>query len=157
MITVFSCISVLWVGFVWINSMQVGAVSGEMSGSLTNGINEFFSQFIDGFYISGIFVRKLAHFFEFAVLAFLLCIDYYYCFIFGIEGQNSEKKLLWVGLVVPISMVIACIDETIQVFVEGRIGSVTDVFIDGLGALLATLLFIVVFKLKRHNKKRETL
>ena len=156
MITVFSCISVLWVGFIWMNSMQVGAVSGEMSGSLTESINQFFGQFIDGFYISGIFVRKLAHFLEFSMLALALCFDYY--FIFGIDKQSENKKLSLVGLAFPTAFAVACIDESIQLFVDGRIGTPIDVLIDSSGALLATSIFLSVLVMRKNRKnKREAL
>ena len=152
-IAVFSCLTALWIGFIWINSMQVGVVSGEMSGSLTEGINEFFGSFIDGFYISGYVVRKLAHFTEFALLALLLCFD---CrFIFDIDKRSTLRRASCVWLALPCAVAVACIDESIQLSVEGRVGSFVDVLIDSAGALFCVALFFGVLMIMRARAKKS--
>jgi VanZ family protein len=151
LISVFSCLCALWIGFIWINSMQVGSVSGEMSGSVTESINAFFRRFWDGFYISGYAVRKLAHFSEFALLSFFISLDVYY--IFGISKRSSLKKSSLVLAAFPISFAVACIDESIQLFVEGRVGSIIDVLIDSSGALVSVTLFLCVLLLRKKLSK----
>ena len=157
LIGIFSCLCAFWIGIIWINSMQVGSVSGEMSGSVTEGINAFFGRFIDGFYISGYTVRKLAHFLEFALLALLLCLNFYY--IFGIDKSSSLKKRCFTLLALPCAIAVACIDESIQLFVDGRDGNFTDVLIDSSGALLSTAVFAVIlclcFGRKEHEEHRS--
>ena len=150
-ISVFSCLCAFWIGFIWVNSMQVGSVSGEMSGSVTEGINAFFGKFIDGFYISGLAVRKTAHFLEFALLALLLCFNFYY--IFGLCKKSSPKKCALTTLAFPAAFAVACVDESIQLFVEGRVGSFTDVLIDSSGALFSTGVFFLI--LLFLNKRRK--
>ena len=130
--------------------MQVGSVSSEISGSLTEGINEFFGSFIERFYISGYAIRKLAHFFEFAVLAVLFCFNFYY--IFGIERADSIKRKMLVCLTLLCSAVVACIDESIQLFVDGRVGCFSDVLIDSAGALLATGIFFLTLALRKEKQ-----
>ena len=152
-VALFSCLCAFWIGFIWVNSLQVGEVSGEMSGSVTDGINQFLGRFIDGFYISGYAVRKLAHFLEFAVLALLFCFDYY--FIFKIDKSSPFRRYALVGVALPSAMGVASVDESIQLFVDGRVGSFTDVLIDSSGALLATAIFLgVLWVRERLNKRR---
>lgn len=154
-VAVFSCLSLLWIIFIWGNSLQRGDVSGAMSGSLTQRINDFFGQFIDGFYISGYVVRKTAHFLEFALLALLLCFDYR--FIFCINKDSSIKRISALWLALPTAVAVACIDESIQLFVEGRVGSITDVLIDSSGALLCTLVFYLVLAVRKRCSKHASL
>ena len=149
--TVFFCLSLLWIVFIWGNSLQRGVVSGAMSGTVTERINAFFGQFMDGFYISGLLVRKIAHFLEFAFLAFLLCFDY--CFILGINKDSSLKRISALWLALPTAVAVACIDESIQLFVEDRVGSISDVLIDSSGALICTLVFYLVLILRKRQRK----
>lgn len=151
---IFICLSALWIGFIWWNSLQRGIISGEMSGSVTEKINAFFGRFIDGFYISGYVVRKTAHFLEFALLALLLCFDYR--FIFCINKDSSIKRISALWLALPTAVAVACIDESIQLFVEGRVGSFFDVLIDSLGALLCTLVVYFILIIRNKCSRRDT-
>ena len=150
-IIIFSCICAIWAAFIWSNSLQVGDISSEISGSVTDGINNIFGKFIDGFYISGYTVRKIAHFLEFAVLAFLICIDIYV--IFDLKRAASPKRAWLLCLAIPCSVAVAAVDEILQIFVDGRVGSFTDVLIDGSGALLATGVFLLAINLKTRKRK----
>ena len=135
--------------FIWLNSLQVGIISAKMSGSVTEGLNTLLGKFIDEFYISGYVVRKLAHFLEFAVLGLLFCINF--CYVFDIKKTDTQKRrsLLWLAL--PCSVTVAGIDECIQLFVEGRGGSFTDVLIDSSGSLLVIGTFFLIFSLKARR------
>ena len=79
----------------------------------------------------GLVVRKCAHFSEYALLGFLT---------HGLRSSLPRESLLPFGLSVVWAMLAPCLDETIQLFVPGRAGLVTDVLIDLGGVLVGTLL-----------------
>lgn len=72
---------------------------------------------------------KLAHFFEYAVLCFLL--------ISALSNYRISKKKM-VVLAVILSMLYAFSDEYHQSFIPGRTPSVNDLAVDGLGIFLAS-------------------
>lgn len=85
-------------------------------------------------------VRKLAHFTEFFVLGGLL----------GLTCAVRWKPMLWQPWCAAV--LVACLDETIQRFVPGRSGQLTDVVLDGCGALGAVLLVWLLGRIIRKNR-----
>ena len=86
------------------------------------------------------FIRKLAHFTEF----FMLAVCWYLVF----AKYFSKLKLIVVVFV--HGLITAILDETIQLFIDGRSGEVMDVLIDFAGVLLAVLLMhYVIVRRKR--------
>ena len=82
-------------------------------------------------------LRKMAHFSEYAVLGLLLRINF----------QRHLIVSLFLGLSVALT------DETIQLFIEGRSGSVIDIWIDFSGILFSTLcLYLIRILVKRISK-----
>jgi len=75
-------------------------------------------------------IRKLAHFSEF----FLLGVFWYLVYL----KYTSKSKLILIVLI--HGLITAIIDETIQLFVDGRSGEVMDVLIDFSGVLIAVLI-----------------
>lgn len=147
-------LTVVWIAFIWINSMQVGSASGEMSGSVTEQINAFLALFANGAALPHLFIRKAAHFLEFALLAVLLCADILLLLRLGERDTVRGILPLWIAL--PCAMAVAAADEIIQLFVEGRVGSFADVLIDSSGALCATLIFFGVMLIKLKIKGQRT-
>lgn len=136
--------------------MQSGSESGEMSGSVTEIINEVIhtvAPSAEG--VSHLFVRKAAHFCEFALLGVLFCIALSVTFISKPSENMSLLRLCTVLLSLPCSVAIAAADETIQLFVEGRAGALTDVLIDSSGAACATLIFFAILLLFNAKKTRS--
>ncbi|MBP3369668.1 MAG: VanZ family protein [Clostridia bacterium] len=148
-------LSLAWIVFIFANSMKTGSESGQMSGSATELINGFLHTLSPSLSVSHLFVRKAAHFSEFAVLACLFCGALWTGFIVPIEERVSLKRLCIVLLALPCSVAVAATDETIQRFVAGRVGAITDVLIDSAGAATATLIFFLVIVLfgKRNKDK----
>lgn len=116
-------------------------------------------------------VRKLAHMTEYAVLSLSIFVPavvqhtkVLYHWTDDEKKKRIWKKAAWAKLVL-VSMAVvltyAATDEFHQLFVEGRSGKLTDVLIDGCGAILgifAFLLFwrileIVGFERKQSKKK----
>ena len=145
-------VSFVWIAFIFANSLQTGSESGEMSGSVSRFINQLLSLIHPSLKLSHLFIRKMAHFSEFALLATLLCFAIRSrCRAQGREVCRAE----WVLLALPFSVIVAACDETIQLFTDGRSGSAVDVLIDSAGAACATLIFFLALCLteKSRNKK----
>lgn len=88
------------------------------------------------------FVRKGAHFTEF----FVLGISCYLMFINWIKRIVRVPKAV---IALLYCALIASLDETLQLFVEGRFGCVTDVMIDCSGAILGILIIMVITRVRK--------
>lgn len=159
-------LTVLWLCFIYGNSLQTGVESGAASGRVHRLVNAIPELLGLGSPISERFIRKAAHFTEFALLGLLVCSDLW-AFSAVSLGRRLRFSVSVLLCSVPICAVFASADEFLQSFVDGRGPSVTDVLIDTSGALTATILFIAFFvfirfmqnKYLRNNTigKRETL
>lgn len=124
-----TCLMVL---LIWGNSM----VPGTGSGSLSLSIMEAVRGFLNGMglpyeWVTNFVVRKCAHFTEYMVLGILAT------HAFDIEGRRTFDVLLPTAVFL---LLIPSIDETIQLFVPGRAGMITDVMIDCCGAMTGVVL-----------------
>ncbi len=125
------------VWFVFQNSLEIAQVSGARSEQVREVLNK-----AAGLMGLGPFslhtVRKLAHFTEFALVGFwfMLCLRVY--------TRHFVKHVSWPLFV---GLLVAVLDETVQLYVPGRSSSVRDVLIDfggvvcGLFAALLILMF----------------
>ena len=131
---------VAWLCFIWGHSLQPAVVSDGESGIFL----EFFSKLIpalknaeDGMFI----IRKAAHFTEYTILGALLTGNA----ILYVRGFfNRFFHPAFAGLAVSF------VDETIQLFVEGRSGQVSDMWIDFAGVCLGILVVLAIV----NNKGR---
>lgn len=113
---------------IWGNSLMTGEASGNFSGGILAMLGSFLPVLLTE--AGHTFLRKAAHFSEFALLGLLTCGR-------GRLTRNSiSPSLMGFGLAV------ACIDETIQIFTPGRASSLMDVWIDTAGFSLG---FVVIF------------
>ena len=156
-ITIPLIITVLWIAFIWSNSLKNGVESGEDSGRVFNTVSKITEFFGFGTPISEHFIRKAAHFTEFAVLGALFCAD----LVCLRAVKLTQKVSVSVPLLlcsVPASTLFATADEFLQNFSDGRGSSAKDVLIDTSGALCATLIFVAIFILVRfvHKKRHIT-
>lgn len=87
-------------------------------------------------------IRKTAHATEYAILGMLIFGVYVDC------KKRSGKCFLvpWLG-----TTLYAATDEFHQLFVAGRSGQVTDVMIDGAGALIGIGIVFILKKMKRSQ------
>jgi len=89
-------------------------------------------------------LRKMAHIFEFGILAWLF---------FRILGQTEKRHVYWNLFWAFIFTVLYAIsDEYHQAFIVGRSGNVVDVFIDSLGGLISIWLIYLNY---RHKKIKQ--
>lgn len=128
-------ISILITLFIWMNSLLPASVSSAQSGFIVGIADDLLS--CVGIYLDvdtlHIIIRKFAHFFEFFILGISLTI-------YMIKEEKKIYHVIWIGLM------IAIIDETIQLFIDGRGSSILDVGIDLIGIISG--LFIIKLFLK---------
>lgn len=159
---VFLALTLVWMGVLFGFSES----DGETSKTHSKGISEKVALTIEPDYeipervIKGDFmynvitvVRKGAHMIAYALLGIL---TYVTAGALCLKGARVLKPAIYS---VPISVLYAVSDEIHQSFVEGRMGTVTDVLIDSTGVLLGTtvaaLAFLLAYRIKR--KKYEWL
>ena len=137
----------LWIGFIWSNSMKTGEESGETSAQVVEIINETTSQMGIEEPVSEHTVRKGAHFSEYMVLGFLISLDVF-LLLRCRKNVGLDKKALTLLISVPTSASVALFDEfIIQKNTIDRGPSLCDVIIDTSGAMTALVCVLFVFML----------
>lgn len=133
--------------FIFYNSMQNAKESTEMSGGILSLVCSFFNitdqKMID---LTLFIVRKAAHMIEFSAQSFFLGM-----FFFS-KGKKLSSHFIYVLF---LGLLTACIDEFIQLFPEGRSGSVVDVWIDFSGTCIGLLISIFLNKIIQKLTKKE--
>lgn len=90
-------------------------------------------------------LRKCAHFGEYALLGVLTA-----------AALRTGTHFSWPAALLPGTLAALC-DETIQLFVPGRSGQITDVWLDTAGYLTGALLTLLIFSLcRKRPKQRKT-
>lgn len=151
-IALLSAAILLWIAVIYANSMQTGESSGNLSTSVTDAVNSILAMISPTLRVSNLFVRKMAHFLEFAGLAALVSAWISVAFVGRIEKSTATSRIAIVLLAIPAVAAVAAGDESIQLFVDGRVGAVTDVLIDVSGACCAALIFFSVLLLIRRRR-----
>lgn len=98
------------------------------------------------FHMIEIIIRKAAHMTEYAILAVTVGYPLYKF------GKRKWRLILWSEV---ISVIYAMTDEFHQLFVPGRSGQISDVFIDGCGAFLGCFIFVLISYLVTKNGKTK--
>ena len=151
---IFLALTVFWIGFIWSNSADNGAESGEKSSAVVEAIEDTLGSVGLDVSVSEHFIRKAAHFTEYMLLALLLCADAY-ILTSNLTGFGIKAKLVCVMCAPIDSMLVALVDEfVIQASTAGRGPAFTDVMIDTLGALVGALGFaaaVLIMHLRRRH------
>lgn len=130
--------------FIFINSSLDAASSTVHS----TGVREFINSLLHSLNIPIVFteyfVRKCAHFAEYFVLGTLL--------FFTVKSFVS-KLCSKIMLAPVLGLIVACVDETIQLFSAGRSGQFTDVLLD-FGAVITAFVIFLFVSIHRGNRKR---
>ncbi len=149
-------IIVAWCTFIFIMSGETADISSDRSEGLSEKIiNAFLNMFgvesedrtfiIESFEV---ILRKCAHMFAYFVLASLSL-----CFFFTFKKLSALYGSL---LSSAFTLVYALSDEIHQLYVEGRSGSLFDVMIDMIGALIGiAFVLIVAFWVSKAKKKKH--
>ena len=129
-------LAVVLVALIFFNSSLPATDSGKLSGFVAQIVLQL-SQMLDISLKGNVehTIRKLAHFLEFACLGLL----WYKVFAsFHVSNRTSS------GYILLICLLVAVVDEYIQLFSPGRDGKVMDVLLDFSGAFCAWLWYRIV-------------
>ena len=126
-------LTALWLCVIFGHSMMPASVSDSES----QGIFQWLRQYLP--WLTHHLVRKTAHFAIFAVLGLLLTGAFW----------NLPQFSLYKPL--GCALLAAFFDETIQLFVEGRSGQISDVWLDFSGALCGALFLWLTMKTTSHK------
>ena len=129
--------------FIYIQSLLPAGISSEESGytlSTAGKIMEYFNFLPD--FLTEVFIRKTAHFLEYLLWGIAL---FHFLGIFNFTMEIKRLVMVFAIVIMPLT------DETIQLFVEGRSGQISDVWLDMGGALFGLMLALVF----HHKKKTE--
>lgn len=155
----FLILSVCWIFVIF----GFSSTNGEKSSSQSKAVTEKVVRVIDHDYkmpekiepesIDRVYdniIRKTAHVGAYAVLGCLLFLT------FKSLLRNKKEPVVCI-FSVPLSVLVAIADEYNQTLTEGRMGCVSDVFIDTAGIILGTLICMLVFKhiTERRMKKKN--
>ena len=126
-------------GFIFSNSLKTGVESGADSSAVLDVVESIFKKIGINPDISELFIRKLAHFLEYAMLSFFICAD----ILLFMSCKASDRRVEPFFIISPVfCFIVANVDEfCIQACTEGRGPSFFDVLIDTLGAVALALGF----------------
>lgn len=127
--------------FIWGNSLLPGEISGALSDWLKDLVAPLLGWDQEGSGGGGL-LRKVAHFTEFACLG--VCLRWFW-------GMLTAKRRNAVAYALGCAIAVACIDETIQIFVPLRGPGIKDVCIDTAGALTGILILTLVHWLRTKS------
>lgn len=131
-------LTILWVCFIFGNSSEVAEVSSQKSGAIAGWFSGIITERT---------IRKMAHLFEYGVLGILLSADV-------TAFLHINKKGIFTAL--SIGLIIAVVDEMIQLTADGRSAQISDVCIDFVGVVLGTTTILVIInflnKIKSNSK-----
>lgn len=139
---VYGILTILWVMVIFSFSLQTGEESGGMSlALLVRGLGLLFPKLVETMNVDlwHLLLRKCAHFAEY--------------FILGVLSWGTVKELKWGEKrfwIIGFCVSIAILDETLQCFISGRVGSVWDTLLDSTGALAGILILYFISRPKRE-------
>lgn len=140
---------IIWMGLIFKLSSQPAVQSGKLSGKVTNINIEAIEKVKPNtkFNIAEFnhMVRKNAHFFIYLVLG-VLVIN-----VLRINGVRGYRCVIFALF---ICILYASSDEVHQIFVPGRSAQVKDVFIDGAGAGVGILVYLIISKFRASSSQR---
>lgn len=120
------------IAFIWGHSLMPGEISSDESGFITNLLHELLHISEEG--LEG-YVRKSAHFIEFLILGVLVSAD-----------SRLLLKRIFTPLSIVVGLLVPMIDETIQLFVLGRSGSLLDVWLDFSGFVTGIICSVIIYR-----------
>ena len=142
----------LYILFIFSNSLKTSDLSSADSGHVLLIVKNLLTSLgMGGKWLTEHIIRKAGHFTEYTGLGLILykCVRSY-----GFGRERRFYLLLLSGFMVPF------LDETIQLFVAGRSGQISDVWLDcsgvAAGSLIAALLFFIFKRMEQsHGKKLQ--
>ena len=145
---IFLIITVFWCFVIWSFSAKDAELSTVQSNKVLQAVTQVSERVTDkNVDLSVSFIRKSAHVIEFAVLGFLVYITFY---LFKI------KNYLMMFVISVISFIaVSLIDETMQLFFDGRSMQFSDILLDISGALSVFLICMLITLFLKRKAKQE--
>lgn len=132
-------LSVFWIAVIFSFSLQSGDESGKLSSGIVAWfVGLFFPEDFAHIELVHFLVRKAAHFTEYFILGVLLSLT--------VREAKWKRILLAPWL---MGTCVACCDETIQLFSDGRAGQITDVMIDSSGVFTGCVILMLLLCWRR--------
>lgn len=139
-------------------SAQDGEASGSLSFNISLYLVQLFSPLLPAAMSEEVlleraelihyFVRKAAHMTEYFLLALSLQLP----LTAWLSHRLIHKKRIWIGFAATV--LFAALDEFHQTFVPGRSGNLTDVCIDSIGAIAASLCLLLFYSIRQKRLAR---
>ncbi len=145
---------ILCVLFIFSNSIKDGAQSTLQSGTVKKILDQMLDFLHIDIEISEQNLRTFGHFAEFFALSAILSAAAIFIFPFDFKNPFTKRLLIYFSPIV-ISVIIAFIDEFIQLFSPGRACDILDVAVDAAGALCANALIMGIVFIIYFVKKRK--
>lgn len=146
---VLTLLTALLICWIFSNSMQTADESSGRSGAVRELLQNFMDALFPGggITVSEHFVRKAAHFSEYALLGAML--------FFTCRAYTARR--IWLLIPALVAALVPFLDEGLQFFYEGRAPSIADVGIDvsggAFGMLFAWAVLYVAGAIMRRRKK----
>ena len=139
-------LTIIMVALIWGNSLVPGTGSSGLSLSVMETVHGTLRALgLPYEWLTNFIVRKTAHFTEYAVLGVLASQ--------ARDPQHAASPRA-IGFAALVCVLVPSIDETIQLFVSGRTGQVTDVLLDCCGAATGILVRSLVVRLRTRGAMR---
>lgn len=154
--TIYLLFTLLWVAVIFSFSLQPANTSSQVSRGVGCWLVETFvpsfteklaTMRVEKLEFLHTLLRKVGHFSEYFILGILAALNV-------LQTKLRYRKLSALSFCV----LVATVDETIQLFVIGRSGQVSDVVLDGVGALCRIIVLMGVWRLfcSKANKRKIT-
>lgn len=148
---VMTVLTVLFISFIFIHSSRTADLSEKESLAAMGFFQNILNALGIPLSLTDYIIRKTAHFCEFAVLGIFVSLTFYS------YDKCITKFIRKITSVLFVCIATAVTDETIQLFVPGRSGQVTDILIDFSGSVtglitVCIVLFIIWLKIKEIMK-----
>lgn len=132
----------LFVLVIWGNSLVPGTGSSSLSLMVVDAVRSVLDALsLPSAWVTNFLVRKAAHFSEYLLLGVLVTR--------GFDRRYAAHPQALFAIAVAL-VAVPSIDETIQLFVSGRSGQVTDVLIDCTGAATGVLISYAIAGIARR-------
>lgn len=148
-------ITLLWIAVIFSFSLQPANTSSELSLGVGHWLVELLPSTLSERLLAmpreqldflHTLLRKTGHLSEYLILGILTQFTV-------LQTKLKYKKIA--GIL--FGILVASVDETIQLFVEGRSGQVSDVLLDGVGVLCGIFVLISIIKIKIFGREESRL
>lgn len=145
---IFIVLTIGFIAFAFVHSAMSADISGEESGGITAFLQNIIDRLNLNIELNDYIVRKTAHFTEYFAIGFSIFMTAF--------SFNNSKPYRYITHILFCGLFTAVIDETIQLFTDGRAGQVADVLLDFSGCVTGITITFIALKIfsgiyKKHN------